>query len=321
MPGLGFNEDIVKVPPQTHEDLFGVHYAYVGVTDTTPPFFTSLGLLALIGGVRSQLSSSSCVAWALMQALALCIVGQTGQPLELSALFAYLVARLELLRELGTPGAPLEDTGSQPSMLVAGLARMGLLKESEAPFTDDPAVLNAAETITQAAAATPRIPVVIDAYALIDAPAGPARILAVRQALSAYNGAAVCLAISVDAAFDNADGFTILTAPDLSTYRGSHMVTLIGYFTVTGVTATAVDGVVLVTLADGSQTHAALGQVAVGQTVGLLLNQWGKTFAAQYPTPGLVLVDEAFINAAAWLYLVHAKVPTALLTSTSSEAA
>jgi hypothetical protein len=315
----GFEEDKLRFPPNSAEEIFGAHPDYADADDpTTPATYDSSDIIPDVGGIRSQGQTPSCVPWTFVEVISLAMVGQGLAPsLVLSPGLAYLLTMLETLREVGlpppAPGAVMTMTGTQPSMCVAALARGGVGLESVRPFSEDPAVLLAAETIAEAADASSRIPITISAYALFSAAAGPGRILALRQGLSAFHGSALPCALSVDQAFNNCDGSGVLLAPDPATYSGGHMVSLCGYSTVVAVeNNTAVLDYVSPASGKNVILQDPTGSLNVGDTCARVWNHWSTQWAGLSDLPGTAWAGPAFINALAWMYLVNAKLAAAV---------
>ena len=301
--GGGFVEDSIAHPPQEHTDLYGKHPLYLGAdSPSTPATCDWASIIPKVGGIRNQGQTEACVPFTFVEVLALAAVGQgIYDTLELSPSLAYLGTLLETNRQSGLPPTTaLQMVGTQPTMCVSALARMGAGLESARPFSQDPDVLLAAESIAEAGDASARIPLTITAYALMSAAAGAGRILAVRQGIAAYSGSAIPCALSVDAAFNDCDGSTILLAPDMTTYSGGHMCSLPSYSTVANISG----GVA--TLANGVEQKDPTGSLNVGDTCVRVLNHWSSSWSQNSDVPGTAWGGPAFINSLAWMYLVSA---------------
>lgn len=323
--GTGFVHDTKSFPPQTEDDLFAGHPSYAGAVAGAGPatFDSTEAVISHIGGIRSQGQSPSCVPWAFAQALAAALFGQGLGAIVPSPALAYLGGLLETAREAGLPPVLTAMTGLAPTAVVTALGRMGLGLESFRPFPQDPATLNdaaalqrlllAPETIAQAGDASGRVPITITAYAQIAAAAGAARLAAVKQIIAAFTGSWIPAALATDAAFNAADGSTLLLAPDPATYTGGHMITLSGYSTVVatdGPEAT-LDFIVPATgknlvIDDPTQS------LNVGDLCARVTNQWGTDWAPRSDIPGTAWGGPAFINALAWLYAINAKLGLAI---------
>lgn len=309
----GDNPDTIAHPPQEHTDLYGGVHPLYSSADTDPPAsFDNIGVISRIGGIRNQGQAPTCVSFAFIQAIAAGVFGQGLGAYELSSSLAFLATLQETNRQLGLPpNTPLIVSGTQPTMAIAALARVGVGLETARPYSDQTAALIAPETIAQAGDASARIPLTVTAYASLSAPAGAGRILAMQQGISAFKGSMIVSAMSVDAAFENCDGSSVLLAPDLSTYSGGHMINLAGFAPVVSVskngsvsTATlevfdVVSGLTkTVTIQDPTQS------LNVDDVCARVLNQWSTEWAPLSDVPGTAWAGPAYINALAWMYLV-----------------
>jgi hypothetical protein len=309
--GGGFVGDAIAHPPQEHTDLYGKHPLFLGAdSPSTPPTCDWASLLPKVGGIRNQGQTEACVPFTFVEVLALAAVGQgLYDTLELSPSLAYLGTLLETNRQSGLPpNTPLQPVGTQPTMCVSSLARMGVGLEAVRPFSQDPNVLLAPETIAQAGDASSRIALAITAYALMGAAAGAGRILAVCQGISAYKGSAIPCALSVDAAFNNCDGSSVLLAPDMATYSGGHMTSLAGYATVVSTEMRVSSGVITpyAILSNDFGLKDPSGSLRIGDTCARCWNHWSTGWASESDVPGTAWGGPAFINSLAWMYLVSA---------------
>lgn len=227
-------------------------------------------------GVHNQGQTSACVGFTLAEVIAArCYV--LGTPIEEpSAQGFYTFGRAEERKDPANTvalTAPLEDTGCQPGLAIAGACEYGIPSAKDWPF--DPATINDLpdEAKLQAASSF----VLNGWYAINET--GAARVLAVRHTLA--KEIPVMLATGVDMPFEDYDGTGAITKPDPTKpppdFEGpglpGHMVSVV---------------------------YAEPNPDRPGEFRFLLWNHWDVTWGLN----GLAWVDESFIIAAFALFAI-----------------
>lgn len=174
--------------------------------------------------IYDQGNTSSCVGWALAQAVNLRCAA-LGTPILLpSPVAVYTGGRAVERQLLGlTPAqSPLQDNGSMPNLAVQAMNQIGVPSNIAWPF--DPTTINNEpdlETLEVASAFK------LLGYYRIDS-TGSQRIVDLQQAIS--SGYPVAIGTMVDQAFeDYAGGSATIGAPDPAHLLGGHMTHLVGY--------------------------------------------------------------------------------------------
>lgn len=223
--GLGFRRD-------THATHDGDARAYL---DSLPPptegsVRQPISFLEQVGGVLDQRQTSTCVGQAAkravdLRAAALGLTIPSGSATAARNLALEIEARLD-----GRAGAPLEDVGCEPSLLVQALRTYGVPSETSCPFGPD--TLTKRLTLAELEDADKRLPVFVRAFRGITS-TGAQRLEDVTAALG--QGFPVMLAICAStSAFQQCGPDDVLTA--WASSKGTdHMVQLVEY-TATGFT-------------------------------------------------------------------------------------
>lgn len=270
----------LRLRPDLHHHLNSVDLReYLGSLLTQsqmPASATNSDLLPLIGGVGDQDGIGACAGWTVMRdAFGLAVVGQTGQPIDLSGLGGYTIGRMLENRLDGLPPTtPLQDNGSDPGTNILALQTFGPVLQSEWPSTPDVAAARVNLPIddlgiSQRSAAM--VPWTVGVYGGLAGVSGSDAINAVCQALLPFadgkRGRAVT--IDVDAStseFQGADGTIVLQATGAKEL--DHSVSLIDF-----------------------RTNAS------GAREFRVVNHWGVVWSPQCDIPGTVWVSEAFVLA------------------------
>ena len=190
---------------------------------------TSFSLEKFVQAIYDQGQTSSCVGWALAQAIYLrCLV--MGVTIDFpSPECIYVIARaMERQLQNQTPEeAPLQDQGSEPALAWLGLSQWGAASMKAWPFSADTIDNEPTWDELEMASAFK----VTGYYKLSST--GAQRKIDVMQAIS--SGYPVTIGVSVDQAFEAYSGGTsggipnMVTAPDKSAILGGHELHLVGY--------------------------------------------------------------------------------------------
>lgn len=189
--------------------------ALLGATQSIPASFS---LEQWVPKIWDQGQSSSCVGWALAQAIALrCAV--VGTPIRMPSPTAiYTFARA---KARANTSIPFTDDGSIPSYAFDGMTEWGVPSMEEWPF--DPSTINHApdfEELEEASAFK-----VTGYYRILSE--GPQRLVDIKHAIS--EGYPIAFGTDVDDAFENYSGSGVVRAPDPAKIVGGHMMHLVGY--------------------------------------------------------------------------------------------
>jgi hypothetical protein len=274
------------VPAKTHEDLLG---AATPRASAMPPSATNSIILPQTGGIRNQQQSPWCTGFTLAESLSYAYVGQTGTPIEYSAMCAYMGGKLFENYLAGLPTtAPINDNGAAFNDLLLAAQAQGVCLESLMPF--NPALLQQKENYVQVADANTRKLRVGECGAVTGT--GQAYINGLCQSLLPYADGKIGRTVPIGIAssypeFDNADGSTILVAPPTG-LSVDHEVELVDYDTVTGVS----NGVV--TLSSGKTFADPSSTIQVGSRCFRLQNHW-DLYTSACDIPGTVWVAESFM--------------------------
>lgn len=177
-----------------------------------------------VDAIYNQLQTETCVGWAFAQGIKerLAVVGtKIGLP---SPVGLYTGGRAMARKNAGlTPEqAPLQDTGSQPSLVLAACNNWGVPANEAWPF--DPATINQEPTFEELEIASA---FKLTGYYSIGS-TGSQRVADVRQAIS--SGFPVIIGTQADQALeDYAGGKGIVTAPNAKNLLGGHMMHIVGY--------------------------------------------------------------------------------------------
>lgn len=223
--------------------------------------------LAAIGGVGFQGYTESCVAWSLVECIALRAAALGLAVPRGSELALYALARQLALAILGTPDAPLEDRGSEPSVAVRALRLYGLPTQASRPW--DPDHILDRVTLGELESGDGTLPLFVQGFHRID-DTGDDRVRAVHVALASDRPVALAVC-SLLGSFQAPEG--VLSAP-VEPRSPDHMVELVDW-------------------RRNSQDRLEFQ----------LLNHWGT----QWADGGLVWVDESFVGAASDLFIVDVK--------------
>jgi hypothetical protein len=224
--------------------------------------------LAQIGGVGFQGYTESCVAWTMVECIALRAAALGLAVPRGSELALYALARQLALAILGTPDAPLEDRGSEPSVAVRALRLYGLPAQASRPW--DPDHILDRVTLGELESGDGTIGLFVDGFHKID-DVGDDRVRAVHVALASDRPVALAVT-SLRGDFQDPEGRVLSALPE---YRDvDHMVELVDW-----------------------------RRSAQGGLEFQLLNHWGP----QWNNGGTCWVDESFVAASADLFIVDVK--------------
>lgn len=151
--GTGFKPDTDATHDGSARDFLGAQR----ITPGGPVRF-----LDAIGGVGNQGATSTCVGWAFVECIAL-RAAALGLSLPRGSELGVRNLALELEAVAnGKAGAPITDTGCQPSLAVQGIRQYGLPTQAAFPF--DPAHSTDRLTLSQLEAADKLVPLFVRGF-------------------------------------------------------------------------------------------------------------------------------------------------------------
>ena len=261
-PGAGYRPDTLAIHDGPASRVLGSLPSTVGDTGGPGRF------LAQIGGVGFQGYTESCVAWSLVECVALRAAALGLATPRGSELALYALARQLELALRGTPDAPLEDHGSEPSVAVRALRLYGIPSQTSRPW--DPDRILDRVTLGELESGYGTLPLFVQGFHKID-DVGDDRVRAVHVALASDRPVALAVT-SLRGDFQDPQGRVLSALPE---YRDvDHMVELISY-----------------------------RRSATGAREFELLNHWGP----QWNNGGTCWVDESYIASTDDLYIVDVK--------------